>query len=40
MGEFEHNAALHVLNRDGRLSFIGDFDQPAQVLAHLGLSRS
>lgn len=28
LGGFEHNAALHLLGRDGRLALIGDIDQP------------
>jgi len=28
VGGFEHNAALHLLGRDGRLALIGDIDQP------------
>lgn len=27
LGGFEHNAALHLLGRDGRLVLIGDIDQ-------------
>lgn len=30
LGGFEHNAAIHLLDRDGRLALIGDIDQPAQ----------
>lgn len=37
-GQFDHNAALHVIDRDGRLNFIGDFDDPASIARHLGLS--
>lgn len=28
MGGFEHNAAIHLLGRDGKLAQIGDIDQP------------
>lgn len=29
LGGFEHNAAIHLLDRDGRLKLISDIDQPA-----------
>lgn len=28
MGGFEHNAAIHLLNRDGKLELISDIDEP------------
>jgi protein SCO1 len=28
LGGFEHNAAIHLLNRDGRLALISDIDEP------------
>lgn len=33
LGEFEHNAAFHVVTQDARLSQIVDYDQPDAVLA-------
>lgn len=41
MGEFQHNAAFHLVDHQGRLTRIVDFDQPAQALemAH-ALARS
>jgi len=33
LGEFEHNAALHVVDAQGRLQAIVDVDAPAQALA-------
>lgn len=32
MGGFEHNAAIHLLGRDGRLRLISDFDAPMPFL--------
>mgnify|MGYP005806098167 CR=1 FL=1 len=29
LGGFEHNAALHLVDRDGRLALIGDVNEPA-----------
>ncbi|WP_394780249.1 SCO family protein [Undibacterium sp.] len=34
LGEFQHNAAFHVLTPDGRLSRIFDYDQPDAALAY------
>ena len=34
MGEFQHNAAFHLIDRQGRLARITDFDNPAQALEH------
>ncbi|WP_373986862.1 SCO family protein [Duganella sp. BuS-21] len=34
MGEFQHNAAFHLIDRDGRLAQITDDDNPAQALEH------
>lgn len=34
MGEFQHNAAFHILSPDGRLVRIVDYDQPEATLAH------
>jgi protein SCO1/2 len=34
MGEFQHNAAFHLIDRQGRLARIDDFDNPAQALEH------
>lgn len=35
MGGFEHNAAIHLLDRAGRLALIADYDQPLPFAAHL-----
>ncbi len=35
MGGFEHNAAMHLLDRDGRLRWISDIDTPAPLLAQV-----
>jgi protein SCO1/2 len=32
LGEFQHNAAFHLVDREGRLARITDFDDPAQAL--------
>ena len=32
LGEFEHNAALHIVDRSGRLVRIMDYDAPAAAL--------
>ncbi|MFZ6649296.1 SCO family protein [Undibacterium sp. TJN25] len=34
LGEFQHNAAFHVVTPDGRLSRIFDYDQPEAALAY------
>jgi len=34
MGEFQHNAAFHLIDRQGRLARITDFDNPVQALEH------
>ncbi|HJW53878.1 MAG TPA: SCO family protein [Burkholderiaceae bacterium] len=34
MGEFQHNAAFHILSPDGRMVRIVDYDQPEAALAH------
>lgn len=34
LGEFQHNAAFHILSPDGRLVRIVDYDQPEAALAH------
>ena len=34
MGEFQHNAAFHLIDRRGRLARITDFDNPSQALEH------
>ncbi|MFS2002639.1 SCO family protein [Duganella sp. CT11-25] len=34
MGEFQHNAAFHLIDRQGRLARITDYDNPAQALEH------
>jgi protein SCO1/2 len=34
MGEFQHNAAFHLIDRDGRLAQITDYDNPSQALEH------
>jgi protein SCO1/2 len=34
MGEFQHNAAFHLIDRQGRLARITDFDNPIQALEH------
>ncbi len=34
LGEFQHNAAFHILSSDGRLMRIVDYDQPEAALAH------
>lgn len=34
MGEFQHNAAFHLVDREGRLARITDFENPAQALEH------
>lgn len=40
LGEFQHNAAFHVVSPDGRLTRIVDYDQPEEALAHaLALQR-
>lgn len=36
MGGFEHNAAIHLLDRAGRLALIADYDQPLPFAAHVG----
>lgn len=35
MGGFEHNAAIHLLDRAGRLALIADYDQPLPFAARL-----
>ncbi|RFP19401.1 MULTISPECIES: SCO family protein [unclassified Duganella] len=32
LGEFQHNAAFHLIDRQGRLARIDDYDDPAQAL--------
>jgi protein SCO1/2 len=39
LGEFQHNAALHLLDRNGRLVLIDDYQNPALALEH-AVSRS
>ena len=34
MGEFQHNAAFHLIDREGRLARITDYGNPAQALEH------
>jgi protein SCO1/2 len=34
MGEFQHNAAFHLIDRQGRLARITDYDDPARALEH------
>lgn len=34
LGEFQHNAALHLLDRDGRMVRIDDYENPALALEH------
>lgn len=34
-GEFDHNAAIHLVDAEGRLARIFDYDRPDQVLAEL-----
>jgi protein SCO1/2 len=34
MGEFQHNAAFHLIDRQGRLARITDYENPAQALEH------
>lgn len=34
LGEFQHNAAFHILSPEGRLMRIVDYDQPEAALAH------
>lgn len=34
LGEFQHNAAFHILSPDGRLMRIVDYDRPEAALAH------
>ena len=34
-GEFQHNAAIHLLNRQGRLAAIFDYDRPDLITEHL-----
>jgi protein SCO1/2 len=41
MGEFQHNAAFHLIDRQGRLARITDYDNPAQALEQaVALSRA
>lgn len=41
LGEFVHNAAFHIIDRQGRLARIDDYDQPQQALADaLALQRT
>jgi protein SCO1/2 len=41
MGEFQHNAAFHLIDRQGRLARITDYDNPAQALEHaIAMSRT
>lgn len=35
LGGFEHNAAIHLLDRSGRLALITDYDQPLAFATHL-----
>jgi protein SCO1/2 len=40
MGEFQHNAAFHLIDAQGRLARIDDDDNPAQALEHaVGMAR-
>jgi protein SCO1/2 len=40
LGEFQHNAAFHLVGADGRLMRVDDFDQPESALDHaLALAR-
>lgn len=34
MGEFQHNAAFHLIDHQGRLARIADYENPAQALEH------
>jgi protein SCO1/2 len=34
MGEFQHNAAFHLIDAQGRLARIDDYDNPGQALEH------
>lgn len=36
LGGYEHNAAIHLLERDGRLARIADIEAPGRFLAELG----
>ncbi|MNR66613.1 hypothetical protein D3C85_1901920 [compost metagenome] len=36
MGEFQHNAAFHIVRRDGRLAQVVDYEQP-EVALHAAL---
>ncbi len=38
-GGFEHNAAIHLVGRDGRLARIDDIDEPQRFLADAGWQR-
>lgn len=41
LGEFQHNAAFHLVDTQGRLARIDDYDEPAQALDHaLQLARA
>ncbi len=37
LGGYEHNAAIHLLERDGRLARIADIEEPRRFLAEIGL---
>jgi len=34
LGEFQHNAALHLIDRQGKLALIDDYENPALALEH------
>jgi len=36
LGGFEHNAAIHLLGRDGKLAEISDIEQPAAFIQRIG----
>ncbi|WP_328595412.1 SCO family protein [Rugamonas rivuli] len=41
LGEFQHNAAFHLVDTQGRLARIDDYEEPAQALEHaLQLART
>lgn len=39
LGGYEHNAAIHLLDADGRLVRISDIEEPRRFLAEIGLRR-
>jgi hypothetical protein len=38
-GDFQHNAAINIVNRSGRLTRILDYDSPARAIASAVESR-